>query len=208
MPLLWVLRDMLGMTGTKFGCGIAQCGACTVHVDGKPVRSCLLPVGAIGDRAITTIEGVGATPTGAKVQKAWLDLEVVQCGYCQSGQIMSAAALLATHAASRRCRHRRRHGRQHLPLRHLCAHPRGDQARRGRAPDIGGVPMYAMSHRSQASFAPRACCKAALAGGFVLGLPSAGARRQRAGAAARQHARQVSRPTPSSASTAPARSRW
>ena len=95
MPLLWVLRDVLGMTGTKFGCGIAQCGACTVHVDGNAVRSCLLPVGAIGDRAITTIEGVGATAAGAKVQKAWLDLEVVQCGYCQSGQIMSAAALLA-----------------------------------------------------------------------------------------------------------------
>jgi isoquinoline 1-oxidoreductase alpha subunit len=94
MPLLWVLRDLLGMTGTKFGCGIAQCGACTVHLDGKAVRSCLLPVGAIGNRAITTIEGVGSTPSGAKVQKAWLDVEVIQCGYCQSGQIMSAAALL------------------------------------------------------------------------------------------------------------------
>ena len=94
MPLLWVLRDLLGLTGTKFGCGIAQCGVCTVHLDGKAVRSCLLPVGAIGNRAITTIEGVGSTPTGAKVQKAWLDLEVIQCGYCQSGQIMSAAALL------------------------------------------------------------------------------------------------------------------
>jgi isoquinoline 1-oxidoreductase alpha subunit len=96
MPLLWVLRDVLGLTGTKFGCGIAQCGACTVHVDGKAVRSCLLAVGTIGNRAITTIEAVGETPVGAKVQKAWLDLEVVQCGYCQSGQIMSAAALLAT----------------------------------------------------------------------------------------------------------------
>ena len=95
MPLLWVLRDILGMTGTKFGCGIAQCGACTVHVDGKPVRSCVLPVAAVRDRPITTIEGVGATETGARVQKAWLDLEVIQCGYCQSGQIMSAAALLA-----------------------------------------------------------------------------------------------------------------
>ena len=94
-PLLWALRDVLGMTGTKFGCGIAQCGACTVHIDGQPVRSCMLKVGAIGSRKITTIEGVGATPAGAKVQKAWLDLEVVQCGYCQSGQIMSAAALLA-----------------------------------------------------------------------------------------------------------------
>jgi isoquinoline 1-oxidoreductase subunit alpha len=94
-PLLWVLRDVLGLTGTKFGCGIAQCGACTVHIDGSPVRSCLLAVGSIGNRAITTIEGIGATPAGAKVQKAWLDLEVIQCGYCQSGQIMSAAALLA-----------------------------------------------------------------------------------------------------------------
>src|SRR5260221_10580681 len=94
-PLLWALRDVIGMTGTKFGCGIAQCGACTVHVNGQPVRSCMLPVGTIGDARITTIEGIGATEAGAKVQKAWLDLEVVQCGYCQSGQIMSAAALLA-----------------------------------------------------------------------------------------------------------------
>jgi isoquinoline 1-oxidoreductase alpha subunit len=95
VPLLWVLRDVLQMPGTKFGCGIAQCGACTVHLDGQAVRSCLLPVGSIGDKAVTTIEGVGATPVGAKVQKAWLDLEVVQCGYCQSGQIMAASALLA-----------------------------------------------------------------------------------------------------------------
>ena len=94
-PLLWVLRDVLALTGTKYGCGIAQCGACTVHVDGVAVRSCLLPVGNVGDKTITTIEGVGATPAGAKVQKAWLDLEVIQCGYCQSGQIMSASALLA-----------------------------------------------------------------------------------------------------------------
>jgi isoquinoline 1-oxidoreductase alpha subunit len=95
MPLLWVLRDLLKLTGTKFGCGIAQCGACTVHVDGAPLRSCMLPVGALGSRAITTIEAVGETPAGRKVQQAWLDLEVIQCGYCQSGQIMSAAALLA-----------------------------------------------------------------------------------------------------------------
>jgi isoquinoline 1-oxidoreductase subunit alpha len=95
MPLLWVLRDVLGLTGTKFGCGIAQCGACTVHVDGKPVRSCMLTIGPVRDRPITTIEAVGDTPIGAKVQKAWLDVEVVQCGYCQSGQIMSATALLA-----------------------------------------------------------------------------------------------------------------
>jgi isoquinoline 1-oxidoreductase subunit alpha len=94
MPLLWVLRDVLGLTGTKFGCGIAQCGACTVHLEGKAVRSCVLAVGTIGARAITTIEAIGATPNGARVQKAWLDLEVIQCGYCQSGQIMSATALL------------------------------------------------------------------------------------------------------------------
>ena len=96
MPLLWVLRDVLALTGTKFGCGIAQCGACTVHLDGAPVRSCVLPVGSIGARQVTTIEGIGSTATGSRVQKAWLDLEVIQCGYCQSGQIMSAAALLTT----------------------------------------------------------------------------------------------------------------
>src|SRR5271169_5043004 len=95
VPLLWVLRDVLGLTGTKFGCGIAQCGACTVHLDGVAVRSCQLPVGSIGKRAVTTIEGVGETPAGAKIQRAWLELEVVQCGYCQPGQVMSASALLA-----------------------------------------------------------------------------------------------------------------
>jgi isoquinoline 1-oxidoreductase alpha subunit len=94
VPLLWALRDLLGMTGTKFGCGIAQCGACTVHLDGVAVRSCVLPIGNIGQRNITTIEGVGGSPTGSRVQKAWLDIEVIQCGYCQSGQIMSASALL------------------------------------------------------------------------------------------------------------------
>ena len=99
MPLLWVLRDVLGLTGTKFGCGIGQCGACTVHLDGVALRSCQLPVGAIGTRAITTIEGVGQTAAGARVQKAWLELEVIQCGYCQPGQIMSAAALLSRNPA-------------------------------------------------------------------------------------------------------------
>jgi isoquinoline 1-oxidoreductase subunit alpha len=94
-PLLWVLRDLLGMTGTKFGCGAALCGACTVHVDGFATRSCVTPIDAIGASEITTIEAIGETPAGKAVQKAWLDLEVVQCGYCQSGQIMSAAALLA-----------------------------------------------------------------------------------------------------------------
>jgi isoquinoline 1-oxidoreductase alpha subunit len=94
MPLLWVLRDVVGLTGTKFGCGIAQCGACTVHLDGQAVRSCVLPVSAVGEKAITTIEAVGNSASGQKIQKAWLDVDVVQCGYCQSGQIMSAAALL------------------------------------------------------------------------------------------------------------------
>jgi len=96
MPLLWVLRDVIGLTGTKFGCGMALCGACTVHVDGRPMRSCVTPVAAATGKQITTIEGVGETPSGRKVQQAWLDLDVVQCGYCQSGQIMSAAALLAS----------------------------------------------------------------------------------------------------------------
>jgi isoquinoline 1-oxidoreductase alpha subunit len=95
-PLLWVLRDVLGMTGTKFGCGVALCGACTVHLDGRPIRSCITPIESVGNSAITTIEAIGETPAGAKVQKAWLDLEVVQCGYCQPGQIMSASALLAS----------------------------------------------------------------------------------------------------------------
>ncbi|UDL89330.1 (2Fe-2S)-binding protein [Mesorhizobium sp. PAMC28654] len=94
MPLLWVLRDVIGLTGTKFGCGIAQCGACTVQLDGQPVRSCVLPVASVGSRHVTTVEAIGATPSGKKVQQAWLDLEVIQCGYCQSGQIMSASALL------------------------------------------------------------------------------------------------------------------
>ncbi len=94
MPVLWVLRDVIGLTGTKFGCGIAQCGACTIHLDGQAVRSCVLPAGGVGDASITTIEAVGASPVGGRVQKAWLDREVVQCGYCQSGQIMQATALL------------------------------------------------------------------------------------------------------------------
>ena len=99
MPLLWVLRDTLGLMGTKYGCGIAQCGACTVHVEGMPVRSCALPVSAIADQRITTIEGLNADesgPTGGlhPVQKAWLDLDVPQCGYCQSGMIMAVVALL------------------------------------------------------------------------------------------------------------------
>lgn len=95
-PLLWVLRDSAGLTGTKYGCGVALCGACTVHVDGQPVRSCSTPVSAVAGKRITTIEGVAATKTGSAIQAAWIAEEVAQCGYCQSGQIMSAAALLAS----------------------------------------------------------------------------------------------------------------
>jgi isoquinoline 1-oxidoreductase subunit alpha len=94
MPLLWVLRDLMGLTGTKFGCGIAQCGACTVHIDGAPLRSCITPVSAVAGKKITTIEGLSADGQHP-VQQAWAELDVVQCGYCQSGQIMSAVALLA-----------------------------------------------------------------------------------------------------------------
>ncbi|MGZ5232119.1 MAG: (2Fe-2S)-binding protein, partial [Burkholderiales bacterium] len=95
MPLLWAIRDVIGLTGTKYGCGIAMCGACTVHVDGMATRSCSMPVSAAAGRHITTIENVGSSRTGKAVQTAWEKLDVVQCGYCQSGQIMSAAALLA-----------------------------------------------------------------------------------------------------------------
>ena len=94
MPLLWVLRDVLDAKGTKFGCGAAYCGACTVHVDGVPMRSCQIPLSRVGGRRITTIEGIGATPVGKKVQAAWMEVDVMQCGYCQAGQIMTATALL------------------------------------------------------------------------------------------------------------------
>ena len=97
-PLLWVLRDVLGMTGTKFGCGMALCGACTVHLDGTPTRSCITTIDSIGSAAVTTIEAIGETPAGQKIQNAWLGREVVQWGYCQSGQIMSASALLASNS--------------------------------------------------------------------------------------------------------------
>src|ERR1700716_4749142 len=96
-PLLWILRDVLGMTGTKFGCGMALCGACTVHIDGAPARSCITPIDNIGTSEITTIEAIGKTAAGAKIQKAWLDREGVQCGYCQSGQNMSALGLPPRH---------------------------------------------------------------------------------------------------------------
>jgi isoquinoline 1-oxidoreductase alpha subunit len=95
-PLLWILREDLALTGTKFGCGMALCGACTVHLDGAPIRSCTTPVSSVAGKQVTTVEGVGASHAGRAVQAAWLALDVPQCGYCQSGQIMSAAALLAS----------------------------------------------------------------------------------------------------------------
>lgn len=95
VPLLWVLRDILDLKGSKYGCGIGLCGACTVHVDGRPARSCIIPTSSIGPAKVMTIEGIGDTPLGRRIQSAWLDVDVVQCGYCQAGQIMSAAALLA-----------------------------------------------------------------------------------------------------------------
>jgi isoquinoline 1-oxidoreductase alpha subunit len=122
-PLLWVLREQLGLTGTKYGCGIAQCGACTVHIDGVPTRSCVRPVSSVGaNEKIVTIEGCRPMASHP-VQKAWVALDVPQCGFCQSGMVMAAAALLKRQAAADRCRHRRGH-HQHLPLRHLQPHPR------------------------------------------------------------------------------------
>lgn len=96
IPLLWVLRDEIGLKGTKFGCGVAQCGACTVHLDGKPVRSCITPIGTVGNRRVTTVEGLTSTPQGQAVRAAWETLDVAQCGYCQAGQMMAAAGLLAS----------------------------------------------------------------------------------------------------------------
>jgi xanthine dehydrogenase iron-sulfur cluster and FAD-binding subunit A len=127
-PLLWTLRDVIGLTGTKFGCGIAQCGACTVQIDGEPVRSCLLPVGSIGDRKVTTIEEIGATEAGRKIQKAWLDLEVPQLLPVRPDHVRRRFA--RQHSRPQGFRHRRSNGRKHLPVRHICAHPRRDQTSR------------------------------------------------------------------------------
>ncbi len=133
MPLLWVLRDALSMTGTKFGCGIAQCGACTVHLDGHAVRSCVFPIAAVEGHKITTIEGIEASEVGKKVQAAWLKWDVPQCGYCQSGQIMSACALLAANPAPHRRRYRRGNGRQYLSMRNVSPHSGGHQIGGGRS---------------------------------------------------------------------------
>ena len=141
MPLLWAIRDIIGLTGTKFGCGLAQCGACTVHIDGVPTRSCQTAVGDVEGMSITTIEGLSGK-VGETVQTVWAELDVPQCGYCQSGQIMSAAALLTETPKPTDARHRLRDERQSLPLRNLSTHPRGDP--RSRAP-TGGMTM--LPHR-------------------------------------------------------------
>lgn len=143
MPLLWVLRDVLQMTGTKFGCGIAQCGACTVHLDGVAIRSCQLPVAAVGKRAVTTIEGVAQTVAGARIQKAWLELEVIQCGYCQPGQIMAAAALLARNPAPDDADIDAAMAGKHLSLRYVCADTGWDQAC---CPIVAGSKRFSLSH--------------------------------------------------------------
>src|SRR5580765_4111297 len=124
MPLLWTLRDVLNMTGTKFGCGMALCGACTIQIDGQPTRSCITPVSAAVGKKITTIEAIGATPAGKKIQEAWLALDVPQCGYCQSGQIMSASALHASTPKPSDTDIDNCDVGQHLSLRYLSAHPR------------------------------------------------------------------------------------
>ena len=167
MPLLWVLRDVAGLTGTKFGCGMALCGACTVHLDGQPVRSCVMAAGGAVGRKITTIEAIGDTPPARESSKAWLDLEVVQCGYCQSGQIMSAAALLAANPKPDRCGYRRSNERQYLPLRHLSAHQGRDQTGRR------GLRETAMREPLATRGGPPVKRRAFLAGGAALVLAAA-----------------------------------
>ena len=127
-PILWVLRDQLGLTGTKFGCGLALCGACTVHIDGQPVRACITTISAVAGKQIVTIEAIERDKVGKAVQAAWVELGVPQCGYCQSGQIMSATALLKQKPNPSDAEIDQRDGRQHLPLRDLHAHPCRHQA--------------------------------------------------------------------------------
>ena len=165
-PLLWVLREWLGMTGTKYGCGIAQCGACTVHLDGVATRSCQVPVGTVGEAKITTIEGLSTDGLSHPVQVAWLHHDVPQCGYCQSGQIMAAAALLTDEPEALGCRHRRC-DHQHLSLRHLSAHPRGDPYRcLARRQGIGSRTMSNRLALRRRSFLGSV---AAVGGGLALG---------------------------------------
>ena len=161
MPLLWALRETLGLTGTKYGCGIAACGACTVHIDGAPTRSCSLPVEAAVGSEITTIEGMSGKPAKA-VQAAWQKLDVVQCGYCQSGQIMAATRAPGREPQAQRRRHQRGDVRQHLSLRHVPADPRR-HARRRQAD--GG-----MSHAGDKQLLPRPSRRGFLVGSAAAGL--------------------------------------
>ena len=174
MPLLWVLREELQLTGTKFGCGMALCGACTVHLDGQAVRSCATPLSAAAGKAVTTIEGIGASRTGKTVQAAWTLHDVPQCGYCQSGQIMSACALLAREQAPERRRHRRRDERQHLPLRHLQPDSRCDQGRGGESACARRVTVTtaAFGTGTRRAFLKRSA-SAALVIGFTLPVEAA-----------------------------------
>ena len=132
-PLLWALRDELGLTGTKFGCGMALCGACTVHVDGQPARACMTPLGAVASSKVTTIEAIGGDKVGRAVQAAWVEMGVPQCGYCQAGQIMSATALLKRTKQPTDAQIDEAMSGEYLPLRHVRAHPGSDQAGRGPA---------------------------------------------------------------------------
>ena len=138
-PLLWVLRDTLGLTGTEYGCGIAQCGACTVHVDGEATRSCVLPVSAVEDKKVTTIEGLSADGSHP-VQRAWIAEQVPQCGYCQLGDDHERGRAAGAQAQAHGRRHRRLDRRPHLPLRHLPADPQGDPPRGVRWVMRGSLP--------------------------------------------------------------------
>src|SRR5580704_12062416 len=153
MPLLWVLRDTLNMTGTKFGCGMALCGACTVHINGEATRSCITPISSVAGKKITTIEGLSADGSHP-VQQAWMEEDVPQCGYCQSGDHVRRRPALQKTQAHRR-RYRRRHERQHLPLRHLPAHPQSHSSRRLHAGE--GVTRHALSPQPLDSQARSRC---------------------------------------------------
>ena len=194
MPLLWVVRDVVGLTGTKYGCGMAQCGACTVHLDGQAVRSCSTPISAVAGRRVTTIEGLSADGSHP-LQRAWVAEQVPQCGYCQSGQIMQAAALLCQTPAARRRGDRRSDGGQHLPLRDLPAHPRGDPPSPRRRPEM-----------SPTSFSRREFLGAG--GPRLAGHRPGPERRSRRAGRSAPPPRGLSRPTPSSRSPPTARSVW
>ncbi len=180
-PLLWVLRDHLGMTGTKFGCGMALCGACTVHIDGAATRSCVLPLSAAEGRSITTIEGLSAD-RGHAVQKAWLELDVPQCGYCQSGTDHVGGGASPDQPQAQRCRHRCGHVRQHMPLRHLSANPQGDSSCGGTA----RLRCRAVRPASDLSRRDFLNAGAMAGGGFLLALtlPGPGGRANSAAAGA------------------------